>query len=252
MENNLENKFNFILTFLLFTTFFLFSYILNTLFPYDIFQAICHIFITLIILLVFFTLKKKNCMINELNETLDEKDRLSRKLEETNKKLEELASKDSLTGIGNRRYYFDFGEKLFSLAKRDNTLLSLITMDIDNFKNINDKFGHQIGDEILKLVSSNIISELRKSDISARVGGEEFSIVLPNTDLDKAISIAEKIRIKIKNIAYKHQNSEVFVTGSFGVSQIITNDNYLDDIFARADKALYKAKSSGKNRVCYA
>ena len=233
-----------IFTFILFMGIIIVFYILNQVLSYDIYKIVCHLSVSFLLLFVFYEFNRKSKLIKELNKTLIEKDKLT-------KELEKIATKDSLTGIGNRRYYFELGEKAFSFAKRNDSFLSLITIDIDNFKDINDKFGHQAGDSVLKLVASSMLSELRKSDILARVGGEEFSIVLPNTDLDKAISIAEKIRIKIKNIDYKHNSVDVIVTGSFGVSQNSETDIDLDDIYARADKALYKAKSSGKNRVCY-
>lgn len=219
-------------------------YILNLILPYDIYEIVCHAFVSFLLLFVFYEFNKKNKAIKLLNETILEKEKLT-------KELEKIATKDSLTGIGNRRYYFDLGDKAFALAKRDESYLSMITIDIDNFKDINDKFGHQVGDDILKLVASCMEKELRKSDILARVGGEEFSIVLPNTDLDNAMTIAEKIKSKINTINYIHKDIKVIVTGSFGVSQNSKDDKDLDDIYARADKALYKAKSSGKNRVCY-
>ncbi len=231
-------------TFVLFLGIISIFYILNITLSYETYKIICHFFVGFLLLYVFFDFNRKSKLIKQLNETLLEKEKLT-------KELEKIATQDSLTGIGNRRYYFDLGSKAFSIAKREKSFLSLITIDIDNFKDINDEFGHQVGDDVLKLVASNMISELRKSDILARVGGEEFSIVLPNTDLDKAMLIAEKIRTKFKNIDYKYKNRAILVTGSFGVSQNLDSDTNLDEIYARADKALYKAKSSGKNRVCY-
>lgn len=247
----LKNIFNPIFVLLIFIVVTTLLYFLSDMLSYDFYKIICEFFVVILLLIVYYEFNKKNKAIRLLNEALSEKEKLTKKLEKTNIELQNIATKDSLTGIGNRRYYFEFGDKAFYLAKRENKLLSLITIDIDNFKNINDKFGHQVGDDVLKLVASSMESEIRKSDILARVGGEEFSIVLPNTNLDEAMIISEKIRTKIKATSFCTEDIEISVTGSLGVSQIEKDDTDLDDIYARADKALYKAKSSGKNRVCY-
>lgn len=205
------------------------------------------------IFIVLLDLRKKRKNIEYLNSALKEKREQAQYLKKENKVLNELAIKDYLTQVGNRRYFFDFAKKAFLLAKREKKSLSLIVVDIDNFKMVNDQFGHQIGDEILKSFATCMERELRKSDILGRVGGEEFAVLLPNTNLDEAIQIAEKIRIRIKNSVYKSNEKNISVSGSFGVSQInLKYDQTLDNIYARADVALYKAKSIGKNRVCYA
>lgn len=249
MKNNIIN----ILLFIIIPFVFLLLYLSNNLMPTTLQENLGHILAFVYFSYIFYELNKKTKVIKLLNNTLKEKERLSKELTKSNKKLEKLATLDFLTGIGNRRYYFDLGEKAFALAKRDNQFLSIITIDIDDFKEINDKFGHQVGDDILKLVANNMKLHIRKSDILARVGGEEFSIILPKSDLEDALIIAEKVRETLNSIVYEHNNIKVSVTASFGVSQIIyQSDTDLDDIYARSDKALYKAKSSGKNRVCYA
>lgn len=212
-----------------------------------------HVLGFIVLIYSIFEIRKKQNIISTLNSTIDEKEKLSKELFESNKKLNSLVSTDFLTNIGNRRYFFDIGEKSFFKAKRNGSFLSLILLDIDDFKMINDEYGHQIGDDVLIKISQVLTGEIRKSDILGRVGGEEFAIVLPETDLDNAIQIAEKIRMKFTEIKCQKNSMNLKVTGSFGVSQINhLKDKDLDSIFARSDTALYKAKNGGKNRVCYA
>ena len=166
--------------------------------------------------------------------------------------LEVKATTDHLTGLFNRRYLFDTAERAFSESKRHKTPLSLIIIDIDTFKSINDKYGHPVGDIIIQFISSQSGKELRKEDVLARVGGEEFAILLPNTDIESANIIAEKIRCLI--------NSQT-VTGkwfgaispkiSLGVSSYNIEDVEFQQIYSRADSALYNAKKLGKNQVCH-
>ena len=131
-------------------------------------------------------------------------------------------------------------------AKRYNTPLSIIYFDIDHFKQINDTYGHKKGDFILKEVSKIILQNIRKTDIFGRWGGEEFIIILPFTDLENALILAEKLRKKIE----EHDFDGINITISFGVTELKIDDN-ADTLINRADEALYKAKNKGRNRVCY-
>ena len=171
-------------------------------------------------------------------------------LKYTQKKLRQLANRDPLTNIFNRRYFADMSDKMIALAKREREPLSIIMLDIDNFKNINDKYGHSVGDEVIKLLAQKLVSLSRESDVTARFGGEEFAIMLPNTDIENALKYAAKIRAEIEDMVFKHENEQIGFTVSIGVDEFrLDTDKNVDESLNRADKALYKAKREGKNRV---
>lgn len=184
-----------------------------------------------------------------LNKTLENKvNQRTKELRKANKKLLEISNIDYLTNISNRRCFFEIGIKSFYLAKIEKTNLSIICIDIDLFKKINDTYGHNIGDEILKLIANTMNKYIRKSDILARTGGEEFSILLNNTDENNAFTLAEKIRLEVEKLNYSDNNIDVKVTISLGISQLREEDENLDSIIIRADKALYTAKKTNRNR----
>ena len=178
---------------------------------------------------------------------------VKRQLEEANHNLQKMSCVDGLTGIANRRRFDDtlLSEWNFAaLAKRP---LSLIILDIDYFKNYNDTYGHLIGDECLKQVALAINNLLKRTrDIFARYGGEEFAAVLPNTDMQGALTVAERIRTEIESLMIPHANSPVnkYVTISLGVASVIPGEDFVPNtIINDADKALYLAKQEGRNRV---
>ena len=205
------------------------------------------------ILLITYTVNSiyvRELNILKLNKTLEVKvNQRTKELKNANKKLLEISSVDFLTNIPNRRYFFEVGNKSFHLAKREKHPLSIIYIDIDHFKSINDNYGHNIGDEILKLVSSKMNKLIRKSDILARTGGEEFTILLNNTDKENAFILAEKLRTTIENSCYRDKEFEIQVTISLGISELQNDDEELDSIINRADKALYKAKNESRNKT---
>ena len=205
------------------------------------------------ILLITYTVNSiyvRELNILKLNKTLEVKvNQRTKELKNANKKLLEISSVDFLTNIPNRRYFFEVGNKSFHLAKREKHPLSIIYIDIDHFKSINDNYGHNIGDEILKLVSSKMNKLIRKSDILARTGGEEFTILLNNTDKENAFILAEKLRTTIENSYYRDKEFEIQVTISLGISELQNDDEELDSIISRADKALYKAKNESRNKT---
>ena len=164
---------------------------------------------------------------------------------EWEQKLEKLATTDGLTGILNRYAFNKFLEEEIYRAERYGTTFSIILFDIDNFKKINDTFGHLTGDKVLKELARIVKKEIRKSDIFARWGGEEFIILLPNGN--NSVKVAEKIREKIKNHKFDTLSK---ITASFGVTSYKKGDT-INSIIKRADQALYMAKEKGKNRVEY-
>ena len=215
--------------------------------------AVIFIALFLSIIVVYFinSIYRRQETIESLNINLEDRIKSrTEELEDSVKKLNELATIDFLTKIPNRRYFFELGHKLFSLAKRDKTDFALIIIDIDFFKKVNDEYGHFIGDEILKIVSTTIQDNIRTSDLVARIGGEEFIVLLNETSCDGAYIIAEKLREIVKEVKYTHEGFDVSVTISMGISCLKNEyDSELDDILIRADEALYSSKANGRDRV---
>ncbi|WP_072681789.1 diguanylate cyclase [Arcobacter sp. LA11] len=209
------------------------------------------LFISVVVVYFINSIYKRQETIELLNTNLEDKIKnRTEELEASVKKLNELATIDFLTKIPNRRYFFELGNKLFSLAKRDKTELSLIIIDVDFFKKINDEYGHFIGDEVLKVVSQTIQNTIRSSDLVARIGGEEFIVLLNETSCDGAYIIAEKLRKIVEEENYTSEAFDISITISMGISCLNNkDDNELDDILIRADEALYSSKRNGRNRV---
>ncbi len=174
-----------------------------------------------------------------------------KKLLKTQQILLEQVQKDPLTKLYNRRYFADVSKDILSIAKREKSAICVIMADIDDFKVVNDTYGHLAGDKVLKEISRRLRSISRESDIIARYGGEEFIILIPNTELDGAQQFAEKIRATIAYPPFKIDDKlSIRVTISIGLTHMhIEEDTTIENIFIRADKALYEAKNSGKNRV---
>lgn len=183
------------------------------------------------------------CRITHLHEALTEK---LHKLESASETIARLARTDELTGLHNRRSFNESFALAMSSARRHGHPLSLISIDLDHFKKVNDTFGHSIGDLVLKEFS-NLLKELvRAEDIASRWGGEEFIVLLPNTSREAAAKLAERIRS-----TFERQSSSaapLAVTASFGVVQLQNGDDE-DGLIRRVDDALYKAKHEGRNRV---
>ncbi|GHE76726.1 diguanylate cyclase [Thalassotalea profundi] len=160
------------------------------------------------------------------------------------------ANTDALTGLYNRRYFFNHAEKEFSRAKRHGLNMGVISIDIDFFKNINDKYGHPVGDKVLIEISKNILLSIRQEDILARVGGEEFAVILPESTLEEAKKVAQRISITENTFLMNAQNKEyVDIKLSIGLVSKRIEDESFDELFIRADNALYQAKKQGRNRV---
>lgn len=170
-------------------------------------------------------------------------------LQEVNEKLRIQSVTDPLTGIFNRRFFLESTTKLISTSNRHNHPLSILLIDIDNFKRINDIYGHFAGDKVLQSIADLYKEELRDGDIFARYGGEEFIIAFPYTDDQAAKMVAERVRVKIMNHLIQVDNDEVSVTVSSGISQHRPTETNIQDMIKRADVALYKAKRNGRNRV---
>jgi diguanylate cyclase (GGDEF)-like protein len=160
------------------------------------------------------------------------------------------ANADPLTGIYNRRMLYTLGEPAFELARRHKQELSVAMIDVDNFKRVNDEFGHAAGDDVLSALSRVISSQIRMGDIFGRFGGEEFLVILPETPGEGAALFVERVRKSIEEHAFGNGKEEINLTISIGLATLAhQQDLTIDALIAKADKALYQAKSAGKNRV---
>lgn len=167
-------------------------------------------------------------------------------------KLYQQATRDPLTGLSNRNYFQNELRKFISIASRYSRPFSVMMLDIDFFKKINDTYGHDVGDNVLKHVASILMNHLRNHDVAARFGGEEFVILLPETALNGAIVVAERIRMSIEATDFNPMGCRHRVTISIGIGEYPTSGTEFEELIKKADEALYRAKTSGRNRVCVA
>lgn len=163
--------------------------------------------------------------------------------------LQQMADTDPLTGAFNRRFINNAFQKEFAYYQRYKTPLSCVLLDIDFFKKINDRYGHDVGDAVLVQLTSILSESIRASDVFARYGGEEFVVLLPNTELDDATHVAELLRSKIEQTALVIDDHTVRYTISAGVSSALPDDVTYASVVTRADKTLYQSKRMGRNRV---
>lgn len=175
----------------------------------------------------------------------------NRLLKKANMELERLSITDELTNVYNRRFFDETIEKIWKIPIRERRPLALIMIDVDNFKTINDTYGHLAGDQCLKTIVNEIESVIKRSgDFIARFGGEEFVITLLNTSKEDATLVAERIREKVENTKVKYGGTEIEVTVSLGVASIFPEENMdPSDLIYAADEAMYQAKREGRNRV---
>jgi len=177
----------------------------------------------------------------------------TKELEDTKRKLTLMANRDPLTNLYNRRYFNDISKTLLSLARREKEGLSLLMIDIDKFKIVNDTYGHLVGDVVLKELAFVLLKITRTSDVVIRFGGEEFLLLLPHTHLKGAQKIAEKIRDNVRNLEIPLKDSVdkiVKFTVSIGVTECYCGDDKnIDTIVRRADEAMYEAKHYGRDRI---
>jgi two-component system, sensor histidine kinase LadS len=167
-------------------------------------------------------------------------------------RAEALAKVDPLTGLDNRRAFYDKATPVWKIALRHDHALSVILLDIDGFKRINDTYGHACGDEVLTLTAAALRGSVRGEDLVTRWGGEEFLLLLPETGLEAAAALAERLRRAIIAIRLHRDGDEIRVTASFGVAQRETQHRDLDALISRADSHLYHSKDAGRNRVTHA
>ncbi len=193
-------------------------------------------------------LEEKNTELANLNSQLHKE---IEKREEAEKKLIEQAIRDPLTGLFNRRYLEESLEREISKTLRDKTVLSVLMLDADHFKNFNDSFGHLAGDLVLRELSTLLLKYSRKEDIACRYGGEEFVLVLPGTTTEVAVERAEVLRATVENQEPLSHHGQILpnVTVSIGVATLPHHGTDIDEILSTADDALYEAKNKGRNRI---
>ncbi len=198
----------------------------------------------------FSTIFSHGELMARLAEEVARTDAASQELQRTNQKLEHLAATDPLTGAGNRRDFIERIEGEIARAKRGGPTFSLLSLDIDHFKAINDSRGHQGGDDVLRGFVNKCLQTIRPHDYLARVGGEEFMVLLPGATLQVAREIGERVRAAIAGDAFKTGDSgPVNVTVSIGASEFGPDGDLLDAFLRNADGRLYRAKQQGRNRV---
>lgn len=172
-------------------------------------------------------------------------------LEELRQQIQAMANTDELTGVSNRRFFLELAERELARANRSRQPLSLILLDLDNFKRINDTFSHLCGDYVLQRVSQCCQAGLRRSDVFARYGGEEFILLLPDSPAEQALECAERFRQIVAGCEIVYAGTPIPTTASFGVTTWQGEDQDLGMLLRSADQALYQAKDAGKNTVCF-
>jgi diguanylate cyclase (GGDEF)-like protein len=182
--------------------------------------------------------------LEEKNQLLQEQLKMQEELAEANRQLTLLAMTDSLTGLSTRRVFESRAEVEYAVAKRNGRALSILVMDIDNFKQRNDTYGHAAGDEALKVLGTVVSACVRKGDVAARLGGEEFGFLLPETDVDGAMGLAERLQSMLGVAAH----GPVPLTVSVGIATLDKATVNWEMLLSKADEAMYEAKRRGKNR----
>jgi len=177
--------------------------------------------------------------------------RLQDRLQQNYQRSLSLALTDELTGLYNRRYLLAHLDELIERVNRDGMNSALVMFDIDHFKRINDTYGHAAGDDVLRELGARTMNSVRRVDLAARVGGEEFVVVMPETDLANAAAVAERLRVAVAKEPFivRATGEKLAVTISIGVAAAIATGDHRDGLLKRADEALYSAKKAGRNRV---
>jgi len=198
-----------------------------------------NLLIILIFAIFIFVLWKTNALRQKANF----------KLKKLNKKLYELATTDGLTGLFNRRHFLEVAENELQRSKRNQFKCTLMMVDIDHFKRVNDSYGHPAGDQVIIKIAEILSDSMRKYDIVGRLGGEEFSMMLMDCDVEQAKEIADRLCSKISNEKIYYSKRTITVSVSIGLSQLEPEDEDIDQASVRADRALYQAKEQGRNQV---
>lgn len=176
---------------------------------------------------------------------------LLREVEGAHRRVQHLAWHDELTGLLSRRRFTELGGQELERALANGTSLAAVLLDVDNFKQVNDRHGHACGDAVLQALGRVVPASLRRGDLSARWGGEEFALLLPGADAEAGAGITERLRLAVAQTSIIAAGQSLRCTASIGVAEARPGDS-LDSLMRRADEAMYRAKQDGKNRVCLA
>jgi len=185
----------------------------------------------------------------ELENALQAESQAKKEIETLYQKVERLSRIDPLTELSNRRSFSTDALRVFHLAIRHQKKLSCAMLDIDFFKHVNDSYGHDFGDKVLIALAKACKKQIRKTDLLARFGGEEFCFLFPETDLNGAALITEQIRHAISKLEFDSEKNRFSVTVSIGVSELLDSNDNMENMLKRSDDSLYKAKETGRNRV---
>ncbi|PBJ20677.1 putative diguanylate cyclase YdaM [Pseudomonas sp. ACN8] len=165
------------------------------------------------------------------------------------RELQRLATTDALTQSSNRRHFFECAHREFAHARQRGEPLSFLMLDIDDFKIINDTYGHQEGDNVLQRIADSGRAALRRGDLFGRIGGEEFAAVFPGCTPKMALQVAERLQQQIQRLRFTHEGQTFGITVSQGLTSLTAADENVENLFSRADAAMYQAKREGKNRI---
>jgi len=185
----------------------------------------------------------------EIATDITDKKQAEEELKAAKQRAEELSQRDELTGLKNRRAFFEQAKRTLEQARRFRHPVSVVMMDIDHFKMINDSHGHAFGDKVLQAVANVLQKAMREIDVVARIGGEEFALVLPETPLEDIGCLAERLRSEIEDLVVANGGEKIKITASFGVASCTDGRGDIDTLLTDADDALYVAKKAGRNQV---
>lgn len=185
----------------------------------------------------------------EIATDITDRKTMELELEAAHREAREASLRDELTGLHNRRAFFELGSRLIVQTRRSEAPLALIMFDLDHFKTVNDTYGHQAGDEVLHQVGELIRLRTRESDISARIGGEEFALLLPEATTDEALEMADRLKVLMGELKIVAGQDLISPSASFGVAALGPGDPDLEGLVMRADTAMYRSKAEGRNRV---
>ena len=190
-------------------------------------------------------LQEKTLALQVLNQALEAEIEIRKQLEDD---LRRMAMTDALTGVFNRRRFYELGQYEWAKLERGSHVLSLLMIDLDRFKVVNDRFGHAAGDEALRCFTRTCSAQIRAGDCLGRLGGEEFGVLLPDTGLAGALEVAERVRAAMEACPISGPDGDFYVTVSIGAVSAKAGEGF-EAMLARADAAMYAAKQSGRNRV---
>jgi len=185
----------------------------------------------------------------ELKNSLQAEEKVRKEIEVLYKEVERISLTDPLTELSNRRSFFTEGYRALQLAIRHQKKLSFAMLDIDFFKEVNDTYGHDFGDKVLIAIAKECKKKIRQTDFLARFGGEEFCFLFPETSLNGAALIAERIRYAISQLEFVGEKNSFSVTVSIGISKLLDSNDNIENMLKRSDNCLYKAKEAGRNSV---